>query len=121
MWVKRTEKEIAEEQRRQRNRHFRYAALVWTFVTVILTCVFSSKERRGQFVVPRDEILSRIPLVAVLGFVTAFGYYKCEKWEKRKRPMMICPQCEATKYMDDTTKCSCGSCFEKMDDMKYVA
>jgi hypothetical protein len=117
MWVKRTEEEIAQEQQRQRRSHLRLTALVGAFVAIILAYCFTSRERRGQHIVPADEIPSRIPMAVAFGFVVAFLYYKTEK---RVEPMMICPQCETAKYMDNKNECTCGSRFEKMDDMKYV-
>jgi hypothetical protein len=120
MWVRRTEAEIAEEQRRKRRGRLVSAALFGVFITALTTFFFGWREsaQRGRFVIPFDEIRPRFLFCGAFGVVAAFLFYK---WETRRRPMMICPQCEATKYMDDVSECSCGGRFEKVDVMKYVA
>src|SRR6266481_3314257 len=106
MWIKRSEPELAKERHRQRRRHFLQSITAGTFVLVMVTCLFGWREagRRGRVVVPVSEYSSRI-LFAVAGGV-AFGL-AFFKW-CRERPMMICPKCETTKYLDAVTECSCG-------------
>jgi len=119
MWVKRTEPEIAEERQRQRRRHFRQAVTFGAFVFVMLTCLFGWREagRRGRVVVPVAEYSSRILFAVAGGVVAGLAFFK---WNRQRR-MMICPNCEATKYQDAVTECSCGGHFEMMEVMKYVA
>ena len=119
MWIKRSEAELVEERRRERRSRLRWALLFGAFVLLLVTFFFGGPEafRRGRFTVPVAEILSRFPFAIAAGAISSFVSYKCE----RKRPMMICPKCEATKYDDGATQCSCGGHFETMDSMKYVA
>ena len=119
MWVKRTEAEVAEERRRHRRGRLRAAVLFGAFVLLVVMCLFGWQEagRRGRVVVPVSELLSRLPFAVVAAIICSFLMYK---WE-RKRPMMICPQCEATKYDDGVTDCSCGGHYELMEGMKHVA
>jgi len=53
----------------------------------------------------------------MVGIIGTLVWYQCG----RKRPMMICPQCEASKYEDGVDQCPCGGHFEMMESMKYVA
>ena len=117
MWVKRTEAEIAQEQRRQRRSRLWATAGVSGVILVI--CLFVSREafRRGHVFVPADQLLSRLPFAILAGIISGFVFWK---WE-RVRPTMICPDCEVTKYEDGVIDCPCGGHFEKMDMMKYVA
>ena len=119
MWGKRTETELLEERRRQRQARLRDAGLFGVFVTILSTFFVGWKEagNRGAFAVPKDELLSRFHLSIVFGAVAALLFFKFE----RRRPIMICPKCEATKYDDNLFGCSCGGHFEKMEEMKYVA
>ena len=119
MWVKRTDAEIAEERERRRRTRLRGAVLFGFFVLFIITCFFGWREAadRSRFTSPVVELLSRLPFALVAAIICAFLSYKLD----RKRPMMICPKCEATKYEDGVTACSCGGRFEKMEMMKYVA
>jgi hypothetical protein len=118
MWVKRTEAEIAEERKRQRRGRLREAMLSGAFV-LVTTCLFHWGETdwRGRLIVPADELLSRLPFAAMSGIILAFVLYKCE----RRRPMMVCPKCESTKYEDGVNQCPCGGHFEMMESRKYVA
>ena len=119
MWIKRTEAELAEEQQRQRRRRLRAALLGGAFVLVLVTFFFGWREggRRGRLTVPVRELLSRLPFAVTAGTVCSFILYK---WE-RKRPTVICPKCETTKYDDGIMQCSCGGHFEPIETMKYVA
>jgi hypothetical protein len=116
MWVKRTEAEIAEERKRQRCSRLRAAMLFGSFILVASTCL-SGARRRGHLLVPADELLSRLPFAVMVGIIGTLVWYQCG----RKRPMMICPQCEASKYEDGVDQCPCGGHFEMMESMKYVA
>lgn len=118
MWVKRTESEVAEERRQQRQSRLRAAALFGAFVTVVTTFFYGWAEagRRGRITVPTGELLLRLRVSVVVGAVATWVFYKFE----RKRPIMICPKCEATKYDDNLAGCSCGGHFEKIEEMKYV-
>jgi len=119
MWIKRTEAELAEEQRRQRRSRLRAALLFGAFVLLLVTFFFGGREalRRGRFTVPVGELLSRFPFAIAAGAISSFVFYK---WE-RKRPTMICPKCERSKYDDGVIQCSCGGHYEPMEGMKYVA
>ena len=120
MWVKRTEVEIAEERRRLQRSRLQSCIFVGVIFTTFPTFLFGWRESadRGRLAVPADEILTRLPLAMVFGVIAAFVAYKLEK---RRPPIMICPQCEATKYMDNTNECSCGGRFERIDVMKHVS
>ncbi len=52
----------------------------------------------------------------MVGFIGTLMWYNLER-----KPMMICPQCEASKYEDGVTQCPCGGHFEMMESMKFVA
>ena len=118
MWIKRTPAEIAEEQRRRRRTRLRGAAFFGAFAAIVVTFLFSGREasRRGLYTIPASEIFARVPGAMLFGLICSLVWFK---WQ-RKRPMMICPKCETTKYEDDTFECSCGGRFENMDEMKYV-
>ena len=120
MWVRRTEAEIAKERQRQRRSRLQGAVIFGTFILLMVLCFFGWREsaRRGRFVVPTEEMLSRLPFASVAAILFAFVMYK---WERKRLPMMICPKCETTKYKDEVTQCSCGGHFEMMEVMKYVA
>lgn len=118
MWVKRTEAEIAEERKRQRRGRLRAAMLFGAFVLVMVTCSYGGHSYPHHLFVPANELTSRLPFAAMSGIICAFAFYK---WGGRKRPMMICPQCETTKYEDGVNQCPCGGHFELMESMKFVA
>jgi hypothetical protein len=119
MWVKRTEAEVADERRRRRRSRLWAAAAVGAFVMLMCTCLFGRREsdERGRVAVPLDELLSRLPFGIVAGIICSSVFYK---WE-RNSPMMICPQCETTKYEDGVSRCSCGGHYEPMESMKHVS
>ena len=119
MWVKRTEAEIAQERRRQRRSRLWACALFGAFIMLMLTGLFGWQvaARRGRITVPANELLSRLPYATIAGILCGFVMYK---WERKRLPIMICPKCEATKYADSLTQCSCGGQFEMMEVMKYV-
>lgn len=114
MWVKRTEAEIAEERKQQRRRRLRAAMLFGAFIFVTFT--FYSGRRHGRLLVHANEILSHLPFAVMVGFIGTLMWYNLER-----KPMMICPQCEASKYEDGVTQCPCGGHFEMMESMKFVA
>ena len=119
MWVKRTEAELAAERRRQRRSRVIAAVLAGALFLFMVTCPFGGGEgaRRGRYVVPVSELLSRLPFGIVVGIIAAFVFYK---WGSNERPTMICPKCDATKYDDGIRECSCGGHYELMESMKHV-
>ncbi|MGA2556189.1 MAG: hypothetical protein ABSG04_07935 [Verrucomicrobiota bacterium] len=119
MWVKRTESELAEERRRRRRSRLRGSALCGLLVTTAGAFFYSWGEagNRERSPVPLNELPTRLPGCLVFGVLAAALIYKFE----RKRPVMICPNCEATKYDDNLFQCSCGGRFEKLEEMKHVA
>ena len=68
--------------------------------------------------IPRSTLCSQpSTYFTLITHICSFVFYK---WE-RKRPTMICPTCETTKYDDGISQCSCGGQFEMMEVMKHVA
>jgi hypothetical protein len=119
MWVKRTESEITEERRQQRQNRLRSAVVFGVLVTIFTTCFFGREEagrRGGRFTVPAYELPQRLHFSIPCGVLVAFLF----PMFGRKRPVMICPKCEVTKYDDSVAGCSCGGHFEKIEEMKYV-
>ena len=121
MWVRRTEEELAEQQRRQHRDRKRGAVLFGFFVLVIVTFVSGWLEtsRRGRFVFPAPETLSRLPFAIVAAVVCGFLAYKFRF--DREQLLVICPECETSKHEDGVDDCACGGHFEKYETMKYVA
>jgi len=121
MWVKRTEAELAEERKRQRRDHKRDAVLSGFVVLVFVTFVSGWLEtyRRGRFIFPAPEPLSRLPFAIVIAVIFGFLMYKF-KWD-REQPLVNCPECETSKHEDGVDDCACGGHFEKYETMKYVA
>ena len=118
MWKERTAAEIAAAQRRQRRSRLRTSAIFGVLIMLLATCLHGGPEavRDGRFVVPRDELLSRLPFGVFAGSLCAIVVYMLG----RKRPMMICPQCGAAKYEDGLSRCACGGHFEKQEAIRYV-
>lgn len=119
MWVKRTDVEIAEERERRYRSKVRAAITVGLLVLVSGTCFFPSSIylMEGRLLVPTSEYPSRLPFFLGLAIIIGVLWY----YGTHTRPLMICPQCEITKYEDGVTNCACGGRFEKMETMKYVA
>jgi hypothetical protein len=119
MWVKRTEAEIAEARQHQRRSRLKDAAIFGAVVFPIFLFFFTKSEspQRGTLSVPSEEILPRIPFAFVAAIVFAFVRYI---WQEKPLPVVICPECEATKYKDSVSECACGGHFEDIELMKYV-
>ncbi len=119
MWIKRTEAVVAEEQRRQRRSRLSWALLPGAFFFLVVLFLRGTAEaaRRGEWTVPADELLRRVPIALLAGGIIAVICYRA----KPKPPLMICPQCEATKHHDGVPICSCGGRFEMIETMKYVS
>ncbi|MFN7141155.1 MAG: hypothetical protein ACK4UN_17640 [Limisphaerales bacterium] len=119
MWIKLTEQELLEKQRRTRRAHFRAAAIVGVSAAVLVMFAFGWREagEHGRLIVPMHQISSRIPLAILAGSVSAFIVFR----HSRKRRMVICPRCESTQWAGGSEHCSCGTRFEDLESMKYVA
>jgi hypothetical protein len=116
MWVKRTMPEIADERERLRRGRVRSAIF---FSALMLVVVMGICGPRGAhyFVSSMREFLIRFPVALLPAGIFGIGTY----YFSRKRSVMICPNCEATKYDDGAITCSCGRRFEKIEEMKYVS
>jgi hypothetical protein len=118
MWVKRSPEEM--EAVKCKNHFWRIrTAILFGLILVALTALcFGGFEgfRRGRVLVPFDEILQRLPLSLIFGAIGAFLFYKFD----RRKPSVVCPQCEATKFRDGVFECACGGRFEDMDEMKWT-
>jgi len=118
MWVKRSPEEMEVVKRKKHSSRIRTAALCGLFVLALTSFCFGGFEaaRRGRFIVPLDEILHRLPASLICALLAVFFYYKFE----RRKPTVVCPQCEATKFADGVFECSCGGRFEDMEEMKWT-
>jgi cytosine/uracil/thiamine/allantoin permease len=99
----------------------RVRAAVLAGVFALLVSVLVSRHERGYpqktVLTPPRQWLQRLPYGFVFGVFVGFFVYKVIP---PRRPMMICPKCEATKYEDGVGECSCGGRYEKMEEMKHV-
>jgi hypothetical protein len=119
MWVKRTPEEMADVAIREKRRRVRVAFAVGLFVLLVATFTHGKGKRRSQgLLVSRQEVPGRlvfsVPFCIVLG---AVAYWINPG---RRKPMVVCPKCEATKYADSVSVCDCGGVFEDMDTMKWT-
>ena len=87
-------------------------------VLVAVLCAFASEGVR--FHAPRsisfNEIVSRIPLFIVLGFIVGIINYR---FALRSDRQLVCPKCGAIKFSDNILQCSCGGHFENIEEMKW--
>ena len=118
MWVERTPEELAKRKLKRRMEHALLAGFFGLFVGLITLFVFGWREGmlRGQFLVPADELLHRLPQSLLFGFVAGLFFFKFKKQPR----IVVCPKCGSTKYEDVSTECPCGGSFRNLDEMKWV-
>jgi|HubBroStandDraft_1064217.scaffolds.fasta_scaffold36985_2 hypothetical protein len=141
MWVKRTDADsdeqnefVRSEKTRWQLRLFRVGAAVLVFLLV--TLLPHSSKRTGGWYPPYVHIRGTHDLVEFigLGLIVAviaglpvwdrLGSTSERKFTSKTSRSgareMLCPKCEAAKWDDGVTKCSCGGEFVPLDTLKWV-
>ncbi len=119
MWEKRQPEEVLEV-RRYRKRHRVKGAIVFgALITLGTSLSFGWREAgdRGRFLVPAQEILTRLPMTIAFGTLAGLLSYIVDK---RKKPTVVCSKCGTVKHAGDSARCSCGGHFENIEEMKWV-
>jgi len=110
MWVKRSPKELVRANRRKK---FGAPIFVISFATFLaILGVFKTDYWES---VPSEGRWSRWPNLFLSGL---FVGVLCLILKPRSQ--VICPKCGRIERKDPFTKCECGGCFEKIEEMKWI-
>jgi len=120
MWVKRTAEKMEAVVRVKRSQRVRYAIVAGLITAVPYEFFFggAQADKWHTYVVPGDQLLSRLPLAIIVG--ACFGLITFKVLLRSKREYWVCTKCEATKYADGVVECSCGGRFENLDEVKFI-
>jgi len=117
MWVKRTEQELLELERKKKRSRPRGAIFLGISVFCIVLFLKTPEETGDIPHLTRAyELPSLFPFAIVWGLVVGLVFYF---FPKRDRPVVLCNRCGKSKDKDSETKCSCGGTFEDIRTMKW--
>ena len=117
MWIKKTPAEIVEDSRKRKRDRLKGAIAVGvvTVVLVSITKGWHSVYRGGGFFASADEIPRRLVMALIFGAFVGLLFYR---FRPRSRTV-VCSSCGKTGFIGDTSRCSCGGQFERLDDVKW--
>jgi hypothetical protein len=117
MWIKRKTCELTQAKRDRKREKIKSAIIFAIIVSVPLIFVFGTKGAldQGSFLVPLAKIPFRFPFIIMFGvFLGLIRYFLPGK------PVVVCPKCGVTKYLDNFQQCACGGHFENIEEMKWI-
>ena len=124
MWVRMNEEELRYDRRGNIIKKILLSILLFVLCVILslvfLTTGYSSKY--GQFYPPKtwNEIVSQMPMVLFVSFLTFIIVLAFFVIRNKKLKTVICVDCQKQKKEDSEYSCECGGKFESIDLLKWI-
>ena len=121
MWIKKSEPEIVEDEKRKRKITIRNGILFCFFLSIF--CIghripTALRANLGwNFIWTRIITAERVIVSVLVSGILSYIFFR---FLKKKPKILICPKCEATKSPDGTFHCSCGGEFVDISNVKWM-
>jgi hypothetical protein len=127
MWVKKTDREILDDRRKERKRVTILTIIFWVLSSLILVvrpnryALMNGASPGWELVWSQITSPRRIVASVFISGVLLLTLFWWPRFSGKRRPTsVICPKCEKVKSPDDQWQCQCGGRFVNLDEMKWV-
>jgi uncharacterized membrane protein len=117
MWIKMNDEELLAARKKKKRADFTLICVMTLTLTILESALPRLWSGDPHLTSLREFISAFIVFLVPMFLVSVIGCYLIRRG---KRPEVICPKCEVTKYDDGALDCSCGGRFEILARMKWV-